>query len=305
MIFSKEYRINYYSTHFEKTDIFVDKDMLDFNYDKICVGNYNNFKKNEPLNSYFRDMSRHLSQLNNYHMNYLFYKFGDHFTSCNYPTFIKTRHKSNINSNNILLNLDSERHSSMLANITNIDIPFNEKNNKLLWRGCSTGEHIHGMRNLIVKKFQYSSNPDIDIKYNQLVQGVTNNNNEFILGDTKCIQEMLKSKFLISIEGNDVASNLKWILLSNSVALMPTPKICSWFMEDHLQPFVHFVPLNNNFDDLEEKYQWCLDNLDECEKISKNATEYVLQFMNEENEREIVNTIITNYMNSVNITVSL
>ena len=75
-------------------------------------------------------------------------------------------------------------------------------------------------------------------------------------------------------------------------------------MEDHLEPFVHFVPLNDNFDDLEEKYQWCLDNLDKCEKISKNAREYILQFMNEDNEREIVNTIITNYMNSVNIIVS-
>jgi hypothetical protein len=303
MIFSKEYRINYYSKHFEKADFFVNKDMLEFNYDKICVGNYNDFKKNETSITYFRDMSRHLSQLNNYHTNYLFYRFGDHFTRCKYPTFVKTRHKDDVNSNIILLNLDQEYHTSMLTGIPNMDTPFNEKNNKLLWRGCSTGEHIHGMRNLIVKKFQYSSNPDIDIKYNKLVQGVTNNNNEFILAEGKSIQEMLKSKFLISIEGNDVASNLKWILLSNSVALMPIPKVCSWFMEDHLEPFVHFVPLNDNFDDLEEKYQWCLDNLDECEKISKNATEYILQFMNEENEREIVNTLITNYMNCINITV--
>jgi len=303
MIFSKEYRINYYSKYFEKSDFFVDKDMLEFNFDKICVENYYYFKKNEPLHEYFRDMSRHLSPLNNYHMNYVFYKFGDSFASCKYPTFVKVRHKNDTDPNLILLNIESERHSSMLTSLPNMDTPFNEKNNKLLWRGCSTGEHIHGMRNLIVKKFQHSSNPDIDIKYNQLVQGVTNNNNEFILGDTKSIEEMLKYKFLISIEGNDVASNLKWVLLSNSVALMPIPKICSWYMEDHLEPFVHFVPLNDNFDDLEEKYQWCLDNLDECEKISKNATEYILQFMNEENEREIVNTLITNYMNCINITV--
>jgi hypothetical protein len=303
MIFSKEYRINYYSTHFEKTDCFVDKDMLEFKCDKICVGNYYDFKKYESLNSYFRDMLGHLAQLNNYHTNYLFYRFGDHVEKCKYPTFVKARRKDYTNSNNILLNLDQDYHIRMLASIRNIDTPFNEKNNKLLWRGCSTGEHIHGMRNLIVKQFQHSSNPDIDIKYNRLVQGVTNNNNEFILGDSKSIQEMLKSKFLISIEGNDVASNLKWILLSNSVALMPIPKMCTWYMEDHLEPFVHFVPLNDNFDDLEEKYQWCLDNLDECEKISKNATEYILQFMNEENEREIVNTIITNYMNCINITV--
>ena len=45
MIFSKEYRINYYSKYFEKSDFFVDKDMLEFNFDKICVENYYYFKK--------------------------------------------------------------------------------------------------------------------------------------------------------------------------------------------------------------------------------------------------------------------
>ena len=116
-------------------------------------------------------------------------------------------------------------------------------------------------------------------------------------------QEQLKSKFIISIEGNDVASNLKWLLLSKSVVLMPIPKICSWFMEDHLQPFIHFVPLKDDFTDLEEKYNWCLNNLDDCEKISQNATKYIQQFMDEKKEKEITIKVIEKYLEKINIIV--
>ena len=35
----------------------------------------------------------------------------------------------------------------------------------------------------------------------------------------------LKHKFILCIEGNDVASNLKWVMSSNSVAVMPKPSL--------------------------------------------------------------------------------
>ena len=305
MKINNEYRLNYYLNGLCEDDTKLSFDvsykMTEFNYDKICVGNYKLFKDNIHSNDYFKDMEEYLSQLPNYHNKNIFYRFGDHFEVCQYPTFVKVRKYNNTNPNNIILNLDSNRHSGMLDDIQNNDIPFKDKNNKIIWRGCSTGEHIHGMRGLIVKKYQHSSNKNIDIKYNLLVQGVTNCNNEYILGDSKSYKELLQSKFLISIEGNDVASNLKWILFSNSVVLMPIPKICSWFMEDHLEPFVHFVPLNDDLNDLEEKYEWCLNNLDKCEEISKNATEYMLQFMDKANEKKIVNSILEKYFNKVSI----
>jgi hypothetical protein len=117
------------------------------------------------------------------------------------------------------------------------------------------------------------------------------------------LQQQLESKFLISIEGNDVASNLKWMLLSNSVVLMPKPTICSWYMEDALKPFIHYVPLNNDFSDLEEKYNWCLSNPDECIFISNNATEYIQQFMDQNNENEITRKVIETYLDRINISV--
>ena len=45
------------------------------------------------------------------------------------------------------------------------------------------------------------------------------------------INEQLHYKFILCSEGNDVASNLKWVMSSNSIAVMPKPKFETWFME--------------------------------------------------------------------------
>ena len=44
-------------------------------------------------------------------------------------------------------------------------------------------------------------------------------------------KELLKHKYLLSMEGNDIASGLKWMLLSNSVVFMAKPEHESWAME--------------------------------------------------------------------------
>jgi hypothetical protein len=76
---------------------------------------------------------------------------------------------------------------------------------------------------------------------------------------------------------------------------MPPPQICSWFMEDHLVPYVHFVPVSEDFSDLEEVYEWCLDHDAECEEISKNATEFAKEFLDLEREDEITRKVILKY----------
>jgi hypothetical protein len=298
MEFSNEERINYYLNNLKCVSFCLDHDMLRFDYDKIFAINKEKLHEYQDLNSYFRDMIKYMSLVET--KKYFVCSFGDCFQRKTYPCFIKTK-KISENSHNVLLNLDTERHTSMLQNIKNIDKPFASKKNMLLWRGVSTGNHIHGLRRLAVKKFQNHPNQNIDIKYNALVQGINNDNNEYILGDHKPLKQQLDYKFLLSIEGNDVASNLKWMLLSNSVVLMPVPKICSWFMEDKLQPFIHYVPVNDDFSDLENKYNWCLNNDSLCENISRNATQYIEQFMNENKENEITKRVIETYLERVNI----
>ncbi len=92
------------------------------------------------------------------------------------------------------------------------------------------------------------------------------------------IDEQLRNKFIISIEGNDVATNLKWIMSSNSLCLMRRPRFETWFMEGALVPGHHYVLLKDDFSDLEEKLDYYRSSPEEAIGIIQNANAYVEQF---------------------------
>lgn len=90
---------------------------------------------------------------------------------------------------------------------------------------------------------------------------------------------MLRYKGLIVLEGNDVASGLKWSLLSRSVVLMPPPTRTSWAMEEMLQPWVHFVPLAPDGRDAEAKMKWVLDHDAQAQTIAHRSSLWMQDLM--------------------------
>jgi hypothetical protein len=82
-------------------------------------------------------------------------------------------------------------------------------------------------------------------------------------------------KVIISMEGNDIASGLKWSLLSESVVLMPAPTQTSWAMEETLEPWVHYVPMKHDGSDADEKVHWVLDHDEEAQRIAERATLFI------------------------------
>ena len=64
--------------------------------------------------------------------------------------------------------------------------------------------------------------------------------------------KILRYKYILSIQGNDVSSGLKWMLFSNSVVFLPPVTYESLVMESLLQPFVHYIPVFSNMTNLEE-----------------------------------------------------
>ena len=99
------------------------------------------------------------------------------------------------------------------------------------------------------------------------------------------IGQMLHYKFIACIEGNDVATSLKWVMSSNSVAVMPKPKFETWFMEGTLQSDYHYIEVKDDYSDLIEKVQYYIAHPDEAETIIRHAHEYVAQFRNKRLER--------------------
>ena len=113
--------------------------------------------------------------------------------------------------------------------------------------------------------------------------------------EKKTIQEHLDYKFILALEGNDVASNLKWVMSSNSIAVMPQPTCETWFMEGTLIPNYHYIEIKPDFSDLESRLQYYIEHIDEAQEIIKHANEYVKQFKNRKRENLISLLVLEKY----------
>lgn len=184
----------------------------------------------------------------------IFARFGDIRDVSAWPSFVKTRPIKEPNANSILLRLNSIRHFRPITDT----LTFREKRDTLVWRGKVKPNH----RSTIFK--QHFGNPLMNI-------GMTNDRPEAELQPWRkpylSIPEQLQHKFILSVEGNDVATNLKWIAQSNSLCLMTKPKFESWFMEGTLVAGKHYVQVRDDYADLPEKINHYLNHPDEAEAI--------------------------------------
>ena len=190
------------------------------------------------------------------------------------------------------------RHWYLYYTIHTIDIPFINKTNKLVWRGVSTGNPDRpGNRFNLVEKW-YNNTQNLNIGFSSICQG-REKYNKYVKGNIS-IEELIKYKYILSVEGNDKDSGSNWKLNSNSVIFMPKPRYISWLMESKLIPNYHYILVKDDFSDLLEKYKWCENNQDKCIEIIKNAKTYMNQFSNLDRERAIEDVVIKTYLDKIN-----
>lgn len=185
---------------------------------------------------------------------------------------------------------------------------------KIVWRGQATGigvfDNPHDeelfpreflekkpSREVLVENWFDRHLNDIDIG---LVESGLGRNYRHFQKANLDITEMLDYKYILSVEGTDVSTGLKWNMASKSVVLMPEPTTESWFCESELHAWEHYVPVDGDFSDLLVKKKWCDENQEKCEEIIRNANEYVLQFVEEDRENYIFYTILKLYFSLVN-----
>lgn len=198
-----------------------------------------------------------------------------------YPSIVKSRPLGE-NQNSVLMKLDKVRHFIFVKDA----VSFKDKKNMVIFRGKVKGK-------LSRKKFMemYFGHPMCDLG------DVSKQTDDPIEWQTekKTIKEHLAYKFIMALEGNDVASNLKWVMSSNSVAVMPRPTCETWFMEGKLIPNYHYIEIKSDFSDLEERLQYYIEHPEEAEQIIKHAHEYVSQFKNTKRERLISLLVLNKY----------
>ncbi len=242
------------------------------------------FSHIEKKKTYYFDLLEYLRYFNkNLKISYL---FGDITTIPKEPSFLKSRPIEGDNQNSILLKLNKVRHFIFVDD----KIAFEDKNDMLVWRGKCYIAH----RQKFIKEFY-------DKNYCNVGQTNTKKEQNVPWQKEKMqLSEQLKYKFILAIEGNDVASNLKWVMSSNSIAFMIKPKYETWFMEGSLIPNYHYVLLNDDYSDLEEKIEYYSKNIEESLQIIKNANTYINQFKNKEREDIISLLVLKKYFEKSN-----
>ena len=186
------------------------------------------------------------------------------------------------NNNSILLKLDKLRHFLFI----NDPIPFAEKKNQVIFRGKIRQSRL---RSAFLMRF--FNHPLFDC-------GVVGKNEgcpDLWMRPKKTIREHLDYKFIIALEGNDVASNLKWVMSSNSLAVMTRPTCETWFMEGLLKPDIHYVEVKEDFSDIEEKINYYIAHTDEAQMIINNAHAFVSQFFDMKRELIIQLMVLQRY----------
>ena len=193
--------------------------------------------------------------------------FGDVVNIPDTPTVVKSRAITDNNQNAVLLKLNSPRHYRFY----NDPYEFVEKVNKIVFRGqAHTAE-----RKRIIRDFIGEPYTDFESTHR------SNESKKYFLSP---VQQM-EYKFILSLEGVDVASNLKWVMATNSLVVMPKPKVESWFLETRLVAGLHYIEVQDDFSNLQEAIQPYLDNPSLADEMIHAKNAYVQPYFDEKRER--------------------
>jgi len=212
--------------------------------------------------------------------------FGDVIHVPDTPSIVKSRPIMNENQNSILLNLDKIRHFVFV----NDDKQFQTKRDKLIGRGAIYQSHRIDFYE------KYFHHPLCDLGQVNKDQGKP----ELWYKPKMSLKKHLDYKFILSLQGNDVATNLKWIMSSNSIAVMPKPTIETWFMEGTLVGGKHFIEIKPDFSDLESQLQYYIAHPQVCMTIIENAHEHCSQFFNPDQEKLCSLLVLDKYFQNLN-----
>jgi hypothetical protein len=207
--------------------------------------------------------------------------FGDIRDLQPVPSIVKSRPLSDDNANSVLLNLDKVRHFVFLKDHKT----FAEKSNRVIFRG-----DIFQKPGRIAFMKRWFGDPDCDL--GEL--GSRIERQEWV-GSRLTLYQHLDYKFIMSLEGYDVASNLKWVMSSNSLAVMPRPTCETWYMEGRLIPNYHYVEVKPDFSDLKERMAYYAEHQDEAQQIINHAHEWVNQFRDKKREKLISLLVLDKY----------
>lgn len=208
------------------------------------------------------------------------YLFGDVSWETTTPTLVKSRPIVAGYTNSVIMPFNKVRHFRFIKDTRD----FRDKKDMLVFRNVVRQQH---RLDFLDRHFH---SPLCDVGQTNSDWGTPEYKKEYMT-----IEDQLKYKFVACIEGNDVATNLKWVMSSNSVAVMPRPKMESWYMEGTLIADYHYIEIKDDYSDLEEKLTHYISHPEEAEAIIAHAHEYVDRFRDSKFELTTARMVVKKY----------
>jgi len=156
-------------------------------------------------------------------------------------------------------------------------VPWEEKSDSAWWGGALTGDRWarHEPRALTRRQVlcHFRDNPSDQVSLH-LTQSSKNVELPpgFELEDPFTKSSAFSHKCLLLLPGNDIASGSSWYFAGNSVVLMPPPHL-EHILYFEMNPWEHYIPLENDPADILVKLRWVLDHQLEAKQIVANSHE--------------------------------
>jgi hypothetical protein len=240
-------------------------DVSALGHDALRVGS---FRDDSASWAYYFDLRRTLPY---FHPELRFhYVFGDLNEVPARPAFVKSRPIGAGNGNAVLLKLNRIRHFRFVGD----RVPFQAKRPRVVWRG--NARNANRLRVLQL----FHDHPLCDVGHVGWAPV-----EPAWCKPSLTIPEQMRFRYILSVEGNDVATSLKWSMASQSLCLMVRPRYETWFLEGQLVPGVHYVELADDYSDLEMKVEHHEAHPEEALEIIQNANHHVARFRDSARER--------------------
>ena len=167
--------------------------------------------------------------------------------------------------------------------ISDFPLPWIKRKDLLVWRGSGaqrgiTPDNMNSKSRVILCQLGLEYPDLIDAGFTfHIPVCIEKYQKEFM-----CFEEIFSHKYQIWIDGNASSySNSGWRLYTGSTVLKPDSPYTQWYYGD-LQPWVHYVPIEEDLNDLVDKLLFLKENQNLAAQIAGNGLQFAREHITKE-----------------------
>ena len=163
--------------------------------------------------------------------------------------------------------------------------PWEERTPIAFWRGGVSGGTYPTVRTRLVEymcDYPYSDFKFVPTDESHIRTGPMDMNDKRMFDQDRHINYQVTFKYILILDGACIASAHQWVFASGSVPiLLSHPQNNFWFKK-HLQPWVHYVPVNYDMSNLKQTIEWLRSHDEVAKQIAENAMGFALTVLSPE-----------------------